>query len=76
VANLLDTSERYVWRMVATGRLRAIKLGPGTTRIVLEDLEAMIAAAASRNPQSDEGPPQSAGLVKETAGDGDRSQAP
>jgi excisionase family DNA binding protein len=73
-AQLLDVSERTVWRWIASGRLRVVRLGPGATRVLLADIEKLI-DEASQEPPKDEGPPQTTGLVEEAADGGDRSAA-
>ena len=41
----LNVSARTIWAWIASGRLRAIKLGPRTTRIPVAALEAFLADA-------------------------------
>ena len=45
VADQLNVSARTIWAWIASGRLRAIKLGPRTTRIPSAALEAFLADA-------------------------------
>jgi excisionase family DNA binding protein len=47
VAERLNVSSRVVWAWIAAGRLKAIKLGPRTTRIPEEALGEFLRACPS-----------------------------
>lgn len=42
VADRLGVSARLVWRMVASGEIKAIRIGAGATRVRTCDLEAYL----------------------------------
>ena len=44
VADRLNVSARTIWSWIASGRLRAIKLGPRTTRIPEDAVEDFLTA--------------------------------
>ena len=43
VADRLNVSARTIWAWIATGKLRALKLGPRTTRVPESALEEFLA---------------------------------
>ena len=47
VADLLQIHARSVWRLVATGQLKAVRLGSKMVRFRLTDIEEFIAKAES-----------------------------
>ena len=47
VADRLNVSARTIWAWIARGRLRAIKLGPRTTRIPEQAVEDFLRACAA-----------------------------
>jgi len=42
VAQVLNVSRRTVWRLVATGRLPAVRLGPQVVRFRHQDLQRLV----------------------------------
>jgi excisionase family DNA binding protein len=48
VALLIGVSPRTVWALIASGKLRAARIGNRTRRIAVEDLDAFIADARRR----------------------------
>ena len=49
VAERVGVSARSIHRLIASGELRAVKIGQRSTRIRTEDLETFIAKAPSRS---------------------------
>lgn len=42
VAKILKVSERQCWRYIKSGKLKAIKLSPGTLRVAEKDVKSFL----------------------------------